>query len=246
MKVAFLVYDRFTATDLIGPYDILNLLPNVELCFVAKRRGPVAVDSGAFALVAPYSLDEVPQADILVVPGSSSGTLQAATDPEIRAWLQRIHAGSTWTTSVCSGAILLAHAGILQGLSATTHWGAMPFLSPLGVEPRPQDRIVRNGKIITAAGVSAGIDMALYLAGQIAGPERAQAIQLMIEYDPQPPYQAGHMSKAPSNVRSLALRDMARASLTTRESWALLRLAGQQFISHARRRLTFTLSADAT
>jgi transcriptional regulator GlxA family with amidase domain len=244
MKVALLVYDRFTATDIIGPYDILNGLPDVEIQFVAKQAGPVAVDSGAFALVAPYALSDVPRADVLVVPGSSCGTMEAAADREITDWVQQIHAHSQWTTSVCSGALILGAAGLLKGLPATTHWAAMPFLPRVGAEARPHERIVQNGKIITAAGVSAGIDMALFLVGQIAGRERAEAIQLMIEYDPQPLFHAGHMSKASEAVRQLAQREMLKASLTARESWALMRLLGRTFVSHARKKLTFSVDAS--
>jgi transcriptional regulator GlxA family with amidase domain len=244
MKVAFLIYDRFTATDIIGPYEVLNALPDVEIMFVAKQAGPVAVDSGAFALVAPYALSEVPHADVLVVPGSSSGTMQAAADREITDWVRQIHAHSQWTTSVCSGALILGEAGVLSGLAATTHWAAMPFLGRVGAEARPNERIVRQGKVVTSAGVSAGIDMALFLVGEIAGRERAEAAQLMIEYDPQPPYQAGHVSKASESVRALAKREMLKASLTGRESWALLRLTGRSFVSHARKKLAFRLDAS--
>lgn len=244
MKVAMLVYDRFTALDLIGPYEILNAVPGLELQFVAKRAGPVAVDSGAFALVAPYALSEVPRADVLLVPGSSSGTMEAAADREITDWVRQIHTHSQWTTSVCSGALILGEAGLLKGLSATTHWAAMPFLARVGAEARPNERVVQNGKIITAAGVSAGIDMALFLAGQIAGPERAEAAQLLAEYDPQPPYNAGHISKASQAVRQQAQRDMYKASLTTREGWALMRLLGRSFVSTARKKLTFGMEAS--
>lgn len=243
MKVAFLLYERFTALDVIGPYEVLNGLPDVEILFTAKEAGPVAVDSGAFALVAPYALSDVPEADVLVVPGSSSGTLQGAADRQLTDWICKIHERSQWTTSVCSGAMLLGQAGILRGLNATTHWAAMPFLAQLGVEVRPNQRIVRQGKVITSAGVSAGIDMALYLAGQIAGDERAEAIQLMIEYDPQPPYASGHMDKAREAVRSHAQREMLRQSLTARESWALARLAGRNFVSSARRKLSFRVES---
>jgi transcriptional regulator GlxA family with amidase domain len=246
MIIAFLLYDRFTALDIIGPYEVLNGLPGVDVRFVAKHAGPVAVDSGAFALVAPYGIHDVTQADVLVVPGSASGTLQAAADRELMDWIRAIHGSSQWTTSVCSGAVLLGEAGILDGLAATTHWAAMPLLARFGAEPRPLERVVRRGKVITAAGVSSGIDMALFLAGQIAGDERAQAIQLMIEYDPRPPYAAGHMQKASAPVRALARREMLRASVTARESWALTRLAGRHFVSNARRRLGYRFAEDGS
>ncbi|MDB4990381.1 MAG: DJ/PfpI family protein [Myxococcaceae bacterium] len=243
MKIALLVYEGFTALDLIGPYEVLNGLPGVELQFVGKRAGPVVVDSGAFALVAPYGIADVSQADVLLVPGSSCATLQAAADRELTDWIRAIHAHTSWTTSVCSGALLLGAADILRGLSATTHWAAMPLLAGVGAEARPKERVVRQGKVVTAAGVSAGIDMALFLAGEIAGRERAEAIQLMIEYDPQPPFSAGHMDKATPAVQSLARREMTRTSLTARESWALLRLAGRSFVSNTRKKLSFTVEA---
>jgi len=245
VKIAFLIYDRFTALDIIGPYEVLHGLPDVELQFVAKQAGPVMVDSGAFALVAPYSFADMSRADVLVVPGSLA-TMEAAADRELTEWVRQIHAHTRWTTSVCSGALILGEAGLLQGLQATTHWMTLPFLERLGAEARPHERIVHQGKIITAAGVSAGIDMALYLVGQIAGPERAEAIQLQIEYDPQPPFQAGHTSKARPDVQALAQRELMRAALTARESWALMRLLGRSFVSNLKnRRLSFKIEEAA-
>jgi transcriptional regulator GlxA family with amidase domain len=216
IHIAFLVYDRLTALDLVGPYEVLSGLPDVTLQFVAKQAGPVAVDTGAFSLVAPLGLADVTRADVLVVPGSSSGTLDAANDAALIDWIRAIDRTTRFTTSVCSGAILLGAAGLLAAKPATTHWAAMPFLPHFGAEARPDERIVHSGKIITAAGVSAGIDMGLYLAGQLAGAEAAQAAQLLIEYDPMPPFQAGHMSKASSLVKELATRAMARAASGSR------------------------------
>jgi transcriptional regulator GlxA family with amidase domain len=240
-----LLYDRFTALDIIGPYEVLHGLPDVELQFVAQQAGPVMVDSGAFALVAPYSFADVPSADVLVVPGSLA-TMEAAADRELTDWVRQMHTHTRWTTSVCSGALILGEAGLLRGLKATTHWLTLPFLERLGAEARPQERIVHQGKIITAAGVSAGIDMALYLVGQIAGPERAEAIQLQIEYDPQPPFHAGHTSKVRPEVQALAQRELMRAALTARESWALMRLLGRSFVSNLKnKKLSFRIEEAA-
>lgn len=211
MKIAFLLYDRLTALDLVGPYEVLQALPGAQLRFVAPEPGPVAVDSGAFSFVAPFGFADVPAADVLVVPGSSSGTQAAMQDEALLAWVQRVHATTRFTTSVCSGALLLAAAGLLAGRSATTHWAAMPWIAGFGARACPERRLVQDGKIITAAGVSAGIDLALFLAGELAGREVAESIQLMIEYDPQPPFDSGHMSKASPAVRDLAASAMRRA-----------------------------------
>lgn len=197
MQIAFLLYPRFTALDVVGPYDVLSRLPGAEPWFVAKESGPVRNDNGRLQLVAEKTLDEVPSPDILVVPGGS-GTTDAA-DAATLGWIRNAHATSTWTTSVCTGSLLLAGAGLLDGQTATSHWSAEEQLEALGAIYKAE-RFIRVGKLITAAGVSAGIDMALYLAGQIAGPTTAQAIQLLIEYDPQPPYDAGSMDKAPPDA----------------------------------------------
>jgi transcriptional regulator GlxA family with amidase domain len=197
MQIAFLLYPRFTALDIVGPYDVLSRLPDAQPWFVAKEAGPVRNDNGRLQLVAEKTLDEVPSPDILVVPGGS-GTTDAA-DAATLGWIRKAHATSTWTTSVCTGSLLLASAGLLDGQLATSHWSAEEQLEELGAIYRPE-RYIRVGKIITAAGVSAGIDMALHLAGEIAGPTTAQAIQLLIEYDPEPPYDAGSMAKAPPDA----------------------------------------------
>jgi transcriptional regulator GlxA family with amidase domain len=241
MKVAFLLYDRLTALDLIGPYEVLQGMPDVEVQFVAREAGPVTVDSGAFSIVAPYSFADVPSADVLVVPGSSCGTLAAMADPQLIDWVLRIDESTRFTTSVCSGALILARAGLLKGKPATTHWAALPYLRRLGAEPRPEQRIVQSGKFVTAAGVSAGIDMALFLVGELAGRAQAEATQLMIEYDPKPPFDSGHTSKASPKVRAQAERDMKRMSITASECLAVLRLAGQSFVSHGKKTLRFSL-----
>jgi len=207
MKIALLLYDRLTLLDLVGPYEILCHLPGSELSFVAKKPGQVRVDTGLTALTADHALADLPHPDVLVVPGGGAGTFAAAQDPEILDWVRGAHTSSSWTTSVCTGSLILAAAGLLQGVRATTHWAAAEILAQYGAE-FTRERVVREGKIITAAGVSSGIDMALTLAGEVAGPEVAQSIQLAVEYDPEPPYQAGSPEKA-----GPAIEERARQAL---------------------------------
>jgi putative intracellular protease/amidase len=198
MQVAYLLYDRFTALDITGPYDVLSSVPGTESVFVAEQAGPVRNERGTLALVADRSLEEVPAPDVIVVPGGF-GTRRLFDREPLLAWLRRAHETTTWTTSVCTGTLLLAAAGLLDGVPATTHWLARDMLASLGAIP-VADRVVRQGRIVTAAGVSSGIDMALRLAQLTWGEEVAQAIQLGIEYDPQPPFDVGSPEKAPGQV----------------------------------------------
>jgi putative intracellular protease/amidase len=198
MQIAILLYDRFTALDAVGPYDVLGRLPGADLAFVAVEPGPVRTEQRTLALTADKVLSEVPHPDIVMVPGGF-GTRDLFDDKAIIGWLREAHEHSKWTTSVCTGSLLLAAAGILEGVEAATHWLARDELAALGAIPVP-DRVVQRGKILTAAGVSSGIDMALHLAALEAGEMVAQAIQLGIEYDPQPPFDAGSPEKAPAEV----------------------------------------------
>jgi putative intracellular protease/amidase len=198
MEIAILIYDRFTALDAVGPYEVLSRLPDSTTRFVALQAGPVRTDTGALGLVADASLAQVPAPDILLVPGGP-GQNALMEDGPVHEWLRAAHAHSTWTTSVCTGSLILAAAGLLQGKRATSHWLALEELGELGAEAVPE-RVVFDGRLVTAAGVSAGIDMALALVERVAGPELAQAIQLGIEYDPQPPFQAGSPAKAPAEI----------------------------------------------
>jgi transcriptional regulator GlxA family with amidase domain len=181
--------------------------------FTAEQAGPVTADSGVLQLIAGATLAELPQPGIVLVPGGPGQAGQMADGP-VHEWLRSADQASTWTTSVCTGSLILAAAGLLRGRQATSHWLALDQLRDLGATP-VQQRVVFADKYVTAAGVSAGIDMALALAGQIAGPETAQAIQLGIEYDPQPPYDAGAPGKAPAAITA-ALRDRSRFILTGR------------------------------
>ncbi|WP_328941616.1 DJ-1/PfpI family protein [Streptomyces sp. NBC_00250] len=198
MQIAVLLYQGFTTLDAVGPYELLARIPGAETVFVAKETGPVRNDQGSLALVADKTLADVPRPDIVLVPGGPDSRA-AMGDPEIQAWLRTADETSTWTTSVCTGSLLLAAAGVLDGRRATTHWLAFEELRALGVEPTGE-RVVFDGKYVTAAGVSSGIDMALHLIGRIAGDETAQTIQLLTEYDPQPPYDAGSPEKAPAEI----------------------------------------------
>jgi len=209
MNIAILIYDRFTALDAIGPYEVLSRLPGASLAFVAAERGPLTTDNGMLTLVAEQSISEVAAPDIVVVPGGP-GEVAARAGGGVLEWLRAVHETSTWTTSVCTGSLILAAAGLLDGRRATSHWLALEKLGELGAEPATE-RVVFDGKIVTAAGVSAGIDMALALAAKVAGVAVAQAIQLGIEYDPQPPFDAGSPSKAPAEVVE-ALRARSRFS----------------------------------
>jgi putative intracellular protease/amidase len=194
MKIAIPLYDRFTALDAVGPYEVLSRLPGATVQFVAVEPGMKRTDTGMLGLSADLALDDLPDPEIVVVPGGY-GTRALIEDERVVGWVRRAHDTSEWTTSVCTGALVLAAAGILQGLEATTHWLEYDLLERLGAHP-VRRRVVRQGKVITAAGVSAGIDMALVLAAEIAGPDVAKAIQLGIEYDPQPPFDAGSPEKA--------------------------------------------------
>jgi len=204
MRLAIGIYPGFTALDAVGPYEVLSRLPDTETVFVAEERGEVRSDTGALALTADATFDEIDAADILVMPGGPGARRQLEPlGPTVR-WIQKIHPTTTWTTSVCTGSLVLGAAGLLEGLEATTHWGAAEALPAFGAR-YTGTRVVRQGKIVTSAGVSSGIDMALTLAGWIAGDGYAQAIQLLTEYDPQPPYDAGSVEKAgPEIVRSVA------------------------------------------
>jgi transcriptional regulator GlxA family with amidase domain len=198
MNIAFLIFDKFTALDAMGPYEVLSRFPGAELKFVAKEAGPVRTDTGALTVLAEASLEEVQEPEIFLVPGGE-GNRPLMQDPEVLDWIRSAHGTSTWTTSVCTGALLLGAAGILDGVEATTHWAYRDQLAELGADVSTE-RVVIDGKIATAAGVSSGIDMALTLVGEIAGPEAAQAMQLGIEYDPQPPFDAGSPDKAPPAI----------------------------------------------
>ena len=203
MQIAIALFDRFTALDAAGPYQVLCRVPGAEVVFVADRARAVSDDAGTLVLRAQAGYAQVPSPDLVVVPGGPGTAAQLAPGP-LRDWLLAADQASAWTTSVCTGSLILAAAGLLTGRNATTHWGSMDKPARLGAVPR-RERYVFDGKYVTAAGVSAGIDMALALVGRFAGDEAAERIQLGIEYDPHPPYHAGSPATArPELVAALA------------------------------------------
>jgi transcriptional regulator GlxA family with amidase domain len=207
-EVVIFLYDRMTALDAIGPYEVLRCVPGVRVRFVAKTAGLVRPDSGLQMLNAEYGIADVTSADILLVPGGdASGPIQ---DPAVLDWIRRIDRTTKWTTSVCVGSLILGAAGLLKGMRATSHWNTLQGLQHFGAEPMER-RFVREEKIMTAAGVSAGIDMALNLVAVEYGDEVGKAVQLMIEYDPHPPLDSGSTEKASTATIERArqmLRDM--------------------------------------
>ncbi|WP_120633835.1 DJ-1/PfpI family protein [Ruegeria sp. EL01] len=234
MRIAIVLYTGLTALDALGPYELLKYLPNVDIRFVAHQVGPVPNDRGLLLIGATHTFAETPDADIVLVPGSEANTLIAAADKTLTDWLRQVHAGSRFTTSVCSGAVILGAAGLLKGKSATTHWSAMNGIKQLGATPCPSDRIVQDGKIWTAAGVSAGLDLALALIEKIEGRPTAEKIQLLIEYDPQPTLDAGHMSKASEAVSKAAKEDIKRLSRNPMTPIALFKLIWRKALLRAR------------
>lgn len=202
MQIAILTYPGMSALDVVGPFEVLRGLPDAEFRFVWRESGPITTDSGVLIVAATHSFDETTAPDIVLVGGSIPATMATATNEAVLVWLQKVHATTTWTTSVCTGSLILAAAGLLDDKIATCHWAAQRALRGLGAKPQRDKRIVRDGKIVTAAGVSAGIDLGLWLVGEIAGRARAEAIQLAIEYDPQPPFDTGHPSKATARTKA--------------------------------------------
>jgi transcriptional regulator GlxA family with amidase domain len=201
MDIAIPIFDRLTALDAVGPYEVLSRLPGAHVHFIAAEPGPKRTENEMLSLTAERSLQELTEPDIVVVPGGL-GTRPLTRDDVILDWLRHAHRTSQWTTSVCTGALLLGAAGILEGLEATTHWLSLDLLRDYGATPVSR-RVVRQGKVVTAAGVSAGIDMALRLAADIAGDVVAQAIQLGMEYDPDPPFPGGSPTSSPPEIVEL-------------------------------------------
>jgi transcriptional regulator GlxA family with amidase domain len=209
MQIAIVLYPGFTALDFIGPYEVLRWLPHAQVRFLWHEPGPITADSGVLVVGATHSFDETPSPDVILVPGGMT-SVEYARDETLLDWLRRAHRTATWTASVCSGSVILAAAGLLAGKRATSHWMALPALKTFGVTPVGDERIVHEGDIVTCAGVSAGIDLGLWLAGRIGGEDRAKAIQLSMEYDPQPPFDSGHMSKASVKTKAAAATLMAK------------------------------------
>ncbi len=210
MEIALLVYDELAPLDAVGPYEVLRNVPGWEVKLVSSSRGEVRSESGCLGLIADHALAEVAAPDIVVVPGGW-GSRRLMRDEPTLEWLRAVDQETRWTTSVCTGALLLGAAGLLEGKRATTNWLVLEALRQFGAEPIG-GRYVLDGKVATAAGVTAGIDMALHLVSLEAGPEVAQAVQLGIEYDPDPPFDSGSPQKAPAEIVELV-----RAATTRRD-----------------------------
>jgi putative intracellular protease/amidase len=232
-QIAIVVYPGFTALDFIGPYEVLHRLPDADVRFVWHEPGPITADSGVLVIGATHSFAETPTPDVILVPGGMT-TVEHARDERLLDWLRTAHRTATWTTSVCSGSVVLAAAGLLAGRRATSHWAALSMLKTLGVKAVGDERVVHEGDVVTSAGVSAGIDLALWLAGQIAGEDRAKVIQLSIEYDPQPPFDSGHMSKASAKTKASATASLAREMATPAQLKAGSQLLWNRALSAAR------------
>src|SRR4051794_15744451 len=210
MRIAIGLYSGFTALDAIGPYQVLSNLPGAEVVVCAAQKGRLDDDNGILHFDIEHTFDEVDEADVILVPGGMITRVIARNGDPVVDWVRALHPRTTWTTSVCTGALVLGAAGVLEGLDATTHWGAYDELRRYGGRPTEQ-RVVFAGKVVTAAGVSAGIDLALTLVDRMAGADVAEAIQLGIEYDPQPPHDAGAPSKARPEIYEL-VSGLMRAS----------------------------------
>ena len=198
MQIAVALFEGVTALDAVGPYEVLQRLPRAEVVFVGRSRGEVRTDNGFLGLTVDRAFEEVLAPDVVLIPGGV-GTRALVNDAAILDWIRRTHEKSIFTTSVCTGSLLLAAAGLLEGLRAATHFAARPLLTKYGAVPS-DERVVVEGKILTAAGVSSGIDMALHLAEKLTDTTTAKALQLMIEYDPQPPFDAGALHKVDAAV----------------------------------------------
>jgi transcriptional regulator GlxA family with amidase domain len=240
VQIAIVLYPGLTTLDAIGPYEVLRNVPDCELRFVSHAPGPIVTDSGVLVLGATHSYEETLAPDIVLVPGSEANTTTAMADGKLLQWLAKVHQTSRYTLSVCSGALILGAAGILKGHPATTHWIAQDVLSQFGAEPQREKRIVQSGKIITAAGVSAGIDLALFVVGELCGRQRAEIVQLLIEYDPQPPFQSGHPSKASREVFEATRTEMLERAKNPRDMLSVPVILWRNALGKIRRRLGFS------
>ena len=210
MQIAIALFPRNTALDSVGPYEVLQRIPALDVVFVGHRRGEVRTDNGMLGLICDATFDEVTRPDVVLVPGGV-GTRELIEDQTVLDWIRAAHRHTRFTTSVCTGSLVLGAAGLLAGLTATTHWAARDMLGAFGAVYSPR-RVVEHlpERIITAAGVSAGIDMALRLVELLVDRQAAEASQLMIEYDPQPPFDAGNAARASEQTKLRAAEYFGR------------------------------------
>jgi putative intracellular protease/amidase len=209
MKIIIYLYNGVTMLDAIGPYEVLRNMTGAEIYFVAEAAGVIEADSGLIQVNAKYSIHDIKEADILIIPGSTISFLKEMENENVLRWIKELDRHTKWTISVCSGSLLLASAGLLDGLNATSHWKVMSLLSDYGAVPI-RERVVEHGKYITAAGVSAGMDMALYLSDKIVGEAETKAIQLIIEYDPKPLFNEGNVLNASDDTIRIAEQKLAK------------------------------------
>ncbi|NOK58171.1 MAG: putative intracellular protease/amidase [Chloroflexi bacterium AL-N10] len=202
--VAILIYPGFTALDMIGPYDVLATLPDTKVHLVAETSDLVMTDTGILGVQPTATMADISTPDVFLVPGGP-GTMAVLENKQVLEWIKTVHETSTWTTSVCTGSLILGAAGLLEGLIATTYWASQQFSDRFGAT-FVAERYVQEGKIVTAAGVSAGVNMVIFLASQLADDEIAQVIELALEYDPTPPFGTGSISKATEKIANLALK----------------------------------------
>jgi transcriptional regulator GlxA family with amidase domain len=224
MEIVIYIYDGMTMLDAIGPYEVLRNLDNANIKFVSKNKGEIAADSNFVHLNSKYELDEVHHADILLIPGSTISFIREMKDQKVLNWIKKIDQTTQKTISVCTGSIILAATGLLKDKKATSHWAAIDFLSQFGATPT-RERIIEQGKFITAAGVSAGIDMALYLINDLQGATSAKAAQLVIEYDPSPMFQSGRYTTAEKEVIQLAKEQMTKDVMEELTLWEMVKNA---------------------
>jgi putative intracellular protease/amidase len=209
MRIVIYIYNGMTMLDAIGPYEVLKNIQDAEVLFVAESKGEVNADSNFISINAKYDISEIKTADVLLIPGSNIAFVREMKNKKVLSWIKEIDKTTQWTTSVCTGSLILAASGLLNGLEATSHWKPINLLKDYGVTPK-RERIVEQGKYITAAGVSSGIDMALYLADKIVGETEAKVIQLRIEYDPHPIYDSGNYLEADEEIIKIAEKKMEK------------------------------------
>jgi len=232
-QIAIVLYPSFTALDLVGPYESLHYLPSADVRFVWHQTGPLTADSGVLTIGATHTFEETSSPDVVLVPGGP-GSVRAAQDEVLLSWLRQVSTTADWTTSVCSGSVILAAAGLLTDRRATSHWITLPVLKTFGAVPVGDERIVVEGRIATAAGVSAGMDLGLWLTAQIGGEERARAVQLGLEYDPQPPFDSGHVSRASRRSKAMATAMLSRDVVRTGQLGAATQMAWGRTINAVR------------
>jgi len=211
MKVIIFLYNGVTMLDAIGPYDVLRHMGDTEVLFVAEKIGEIKADSGFIDINVKHSIDDIKDADILIIPGSTIGFMQEMKNVNVLNWIREVDKTTKWTTSVCTGSLLLASAGLLNGLKATSHWKAINMLSNFGAIAT-RERVIEQGKYITSSGVSAGIDMALQLSNKLVGEDQTKAIQLAIEYDPQPIFNSGNFSNAEEKIKKIAEKKLSKGA----------------------------------